>query len=230
MTEKKSPLQSVQIAIRNAEIRSGRQPGSVQLLAVSKTWPAAALRALALQGQRRFGENYLQEALEKMDALQDLDLEWHFIGPIQSNKTRDIAARFQWAHSIERQKIARRLHAQRPDALPPLNVCIQVNIDAETSKSGVQTDALMALADDIAGLDRLRLRGLMVLPARHESEAAQHDSFRRAHALFSQMAERHPCVDTLSMGMSGDMNAAIAEGSTLVRIGTALFGERRQKA
>lgn len=198
----------------------------MQLLAVSKTWPADKLRQLAELGQIRFGENYLQEALDKIGALADLNLEWHFIGPIQSNKTRDISANFNWVQSVDRLKIARRLNEQRPDQLPALNVCIQVNIDDEASKSGVSADNCLELAAEIARLDRLRLRGLMVIPAKQSNEAAQRDSLRRARELFDKLQQQFASVDTLSMGMTGDLKAAIAEGSTLVRIGTALFGQR----
>ncbi len=226
MTEIKKRFHSINNDIRLAEQQSGRAPGSVKLLAVSKTWPAEKLRLVAEEGQQRFGENYLQEALEKIEALAGLDLEWHFIGPIQSNKTRDIAAHFDWAQSVDRLKIARRLNEQRPEDLPPLNVCIQVNIDEEDSKSGVSASEVLSLAEAISQLDRLRLRGLMVIPARQEDEAAQRDSFHRAWDLFESMQTQFEGIDTLSMGMTGDLNAAIAEGSTMVRIGTALFGQR----
>lgn len=226
MTEIKKRFHAIKDNIRLIEQESGRTPGSVTLLAVSKTWPAEKLRLVAEEGQQCFGENYLQEALEKMDALADLDLEWHFIGPIQSNKTRDIAARFDWAQSVDRLKIARRLNQQRPDSLPPLNVCIQVNIDEEDTKSGVTADKVLPLAEAISELDRLTLRGLMVIPARHSEESAQRDSFKRAQDLFNSLQQRFKGIDTLSMGMTGDLNAAIAEGSTMVRIGTALFGQR----
>lgn len=226
MTDIKKRLHSIIHDIKVAEQQSARTAGSVRLLAVSKTWPAEKLRQVAREGQRRFGENYLQEALEKIDALADLELEWHFIGPIQSNKTRDIASRFDWAQSIDRLKIAQRLNAQRPDNLPPLNVCIQVNIDQEASKSGVAAEDVMPLALAINELDRLRLRGLMVIPARHHDETAQRASFHRAQMLFKALQERFDDIDTLSMGMSGDLQVAIAEGSTMVRIGTALFGQR----
>lgn len=226
MTEIKKRFHSINDEIRLAEQQSGRIPDSVKLLAVSKTWPAEKLKLVAEEGQQRFGENYLQEALEKIEALADLNLEWHFIGPIQSNKTRDIAANFDWAQSVDRLKIARRLNEQRPDDLPALNVCIQVNIDEEDSKSGVAANDVISLAEAISQLDRLRLRGLMVIPAKQEDEAAQRDSFRRARDLFESLQTRFEGIDTLSMGMTGDLNAAIAEGSTMVRIGTALFGQR----
>lgn len=212
--------------IKLAEQQANRPQDSVQLLAVSKTWPASRLRELAEAGQTRFGENYLQEALEKIAALKDLALEWHFIGPVQSNKTREIAAHFDWAESVDRLKIAQRLSEQRPANLPPLNICLQVNIDNESSKSGVQPDKLMELAAAVSQLDNIRLRGLMVIPAIAETIEQQLDAFGRAQQLFSQLKTAHPDVDTLSMGMSADMQAAITQGSTMVRIGTALFGER----
>lgn len=226
MTEIKKRFHSINDTIRQTEKLHERVHGSVQLLAVSKTWPADNLRTVAELGQRQFGENYLQEALEKIEALSDLNLEWHFIGPIQSNKTRDIAAKFDWVQSVDRLKIAHRLHEQRPATLPPLNVCIQVNIDDEVTKSGTSADDCMALAAEIAQLDRLCLRGLMVIPTKQTDVAAQRDSFRRAHALFKSLQQQFDGIDTLSMGMTGDLQAAIAEGSTMVRIGTALFGER----
>lgn len=212
--------------INLAEQQANRPQGSVQLLAVSKTWPASRLRELAEVGQTRFGENYLQEALEKIDALADLPLEWHFIGPVQSNKTREIADKFDWVESIDRAKIAQRLSAQRPVDKAPLNICLQVNIDDESSKAGVHPDNLMELAAAVSQLENLRLRGLMVIPAIAETTEQQLDAFGRAQQLFSQLKTVHPEVDTLSMGMSADMQAAIAQGSTQVRIGTALFGER----
>jgi len=226
MTEIKKRFQTISTNIHNAELKAKRQKNVVQLLAVSKTWPAEKLRELAQLGQRRFGENYLQEALDKITALKDLDLEWHFIGPIQSNKTREIATSFDWAQSIDRLKIANRLNNQRPDNLPPLNVCIQVNIDNEDSKSGVTEDELLPLAHEIAKLDRLKLRGLMIIPARQQDEAAQRMTFQRAYQLHQQLQAEFAGIDTLSMGMTADMDAAIKEGSTMVRIGTALFGPR----
>jgi pyridoxal phosphate enzyme (YggS family) len=226
MTNSKTRLQSVMNFIKLAEQQANRPQDSVQLLAVSKTWPAFRLRELAEAGQTRFGENYLQEALEKIAALTDLALEWHFIGPVQSNKTREIAAHFDWVESVDRLKIAKRLSDQRPANLPPLNICLQVNIDNESSKSGVQPDKLMELAAAVNQLDNIRLRGLMVIPAIAETVEQQLDAFGRAQQLFSQLKTAHRDVDTLSMGMSADMQAAITQGSTMVRIGTALFGER----
>lgn len=226
MTEIKKRLDSILNAIKEAATEAARQADDVQLLAVSKTWPADKVREMAAYGQRRFGENYLQEALSKIQELQGLNLEWHFIGPIQSNKTRDIAAYFDWAQSIDRLKVATRLNQQRPDNLLPLNVCIQVNIDNEDTKSGVSESGVMSLAKDIAQLPNLKLRGLMVIPSREEDEQKQRNAFQRARKLFEEMRETYPTVDTLSMGMTGDMQAAIKEGSTMVRIGTALFGKR----
>ncbi len=203
-----------------------RDPSDIELLAVSKTWSAQHLREAAVAGQSAFGENYLQEALSKIAQLQDLDLVWHFIGPIQSNKTKDIAQHFDWVQSLDRAKIAQRLAAQRPTNLPPLNVCIQVNIDNEPTKSGVDETALWPLAETIALLDRIVLRGLMVIPSKTDDQEQQRHSFHKAHTLYQRLAANYPSVDTLSMGMSGDMAVAISEGSTMVRIGSALFGQR----
>ena len=230
MAELKNRLQAVLQQIYDAETAAGRQAKSVQLLAVSKTWPAAKLRELAQAGQQHFGENYLQEALAKIEALADLPLIWHFIGPIQSNKTRDIAAHFDWVHSVDRLKIAKRLSEQRPADLPPLNICLQVNIDDEDSKSGASPEELMQLADDVKQLPNLNLRGLMVIPKATDDTDAQHDAFQRSFALYQSLQQQLPDIDTLSMGMSGDLTAAIANGSTMVRIGRALFGRRHTQA
>ncbi|MDD3447765.1 MAG: YggS family pyridoxal phosphate-dependent enzyme [Gammaproteobacteria bacterium] len=221
-------LAQIEARIRAAEVCHNRDPGSVTLLAVSKTRPADVIRAAAAAGQRRFGESYLREALEKMDALADLDLEWHFIGPIQSNKTRGIAERFHWVHSVDRLKVARRLSEQRPETLPPLNVCLQVNISGEASKSGADPGDLPALARAVAALPRLRLRGLMAIPApaRSAGEEAVRALFRRLREALAALNRDGLALDTLSMGMSDDFEAAIAEGATLVRIGTDLFGAR----
>jgi hypothetical protein len=229
MTELKSRRDRILNKIRQAESQSQRASGSVSLLAVSKTWPANKLAELAHAGQVDFGENYLQEALEKIATLSNDDLCWHFIGPIQSNKTKDIAHSFDWVHSVDREKIASRLNAQRPDDLPPLNVCIQVNIDNEDSKSGVTPEDLFALAKVINDAPKLSLRGLMVIPAKQIEHEAQSESFARAKQLYQQLQKSYASVDTLSMGMSSDMLAAIEQGSTMVRIGTALFGERNYK-
>ncbi|QIL90532.1 YggS family pyridoxal phosphate-dependent enzyme [Microbulbifer sp. SH-1] len=206
-----------------------RKADAVTLLAVSKTRPAADLRAAFAAGQRHFGENYLQEALEKQEALTDLDIVWHFIGPLQSNKTRDVATHFHWLHTVDRLKVARRLSEQRPGALPPLNVCLQVNIDGEDSKSGVAPEALPALAAAVAELPNLRLRGLMAIPAPRGENEDQRVPFRRLAALLEALQRQLPeqPLDTLSMGMSGDMEAAIFSGATIVRIGTDIFGARK---
>lgn len=196
------------------------------LLAVSKTRPAEDIRAAHALGINDFGENYLQEALPKIEALQALGLTWHFIGPIQSNKTRPIAEHFDWVHSVDRDKIARRLNEQRPADAPPLQVCLQVNVSGEASKSGVSPAELPALAEAVMQLPRLRLRGLMAIPAATTSEAQQRATFAQLRGLFEDLQPRAPDLDTLSMGMSGDLESAIAEGSTLLRIGTALFGPR----
>lgn len=209
--------------IREAAQASQRNLADIGLLAVSKTKPAAAIREAHAAGLRDFGENYLQEAVEKQAELSDLPLIWHFIGPIQSNKTRPIAEHFDWVHSVDRLKIAQRLSEQRPAHLPPLNICLQVNVSAEDSKSGCSPDALPELANAVAALPNLRLRGLMAIPEPTDDGAAQHAAFARLRQLRDDLALN---LDTLSMGMSHDLEAAIAEGATWVRIGTALFGAR----
>ena len=219
-------LQAVHARISNAAAAVGRSPESVRLLAVSKTWPASAVREAAAAGQRAFGENYVQEGVSKIEALADLELEWHFIGPLQGNKTRLVAENFAWVHSLDRLKIAERLSAQRPAHLPPLQVCLQVNVSGEESKSGVEPDAALALAQQIAALPRLKLRGLMCIPEPTDDFAEQCAAFRRLQQRFTQLKDSGLPLDTLSMGMSHDLEAAIAEGATLVRIGTAIFGER----
>lgn len=208
------------------ERRYDRPPGDVRVLAVSKTKPPEAVRAAAEAGQREFGENHVQDALVKLDALGGLDLIWHFIGPVQSNKTRVVAARFDWVHSIDRAKIATRLNAHRPEDLPPLEVCIQVNVSGEDSKSGVDPDQVEALARVVSGLPRLKLRGLMTLPRPCADLEAQRQPFAALRRNLETLNTRGFALDTLSMGMSNDMEAAIAEGATIVRIGTALFGAR----
>jgi len=212
--------------IRTASQKSNRDPGSILLLAVSKTQPADAVRDAAEAGLGDFGENYLQEALEKIQALSDLPLRWHFIGPIQSNKTRAIAEHFDWVHSVDREKIARRLSEQRPPGLPPLQVCLQVNISGEDSKSGVSPEKTLALADAITAMPRLQLRGLMAIPEASEDQACQRRAFARLRETLMSLQVKYPGLDTLSMGMSGDLEAAIAEGATIVRIGTDIFGPR----
>ena len=205
---------------------AGRLPHSVSLLAVSKTWGPEAVRAAHAAGQTAFGENYIQEAVDKIGALKDLPLQWHCIGPIQSNKTRLVAEHFDWVHSVDRLKIAQRLSEQRPAHLPPLQVCIQVNVDGGKTKSGVSPQALPALAQAVAALPRLQLRGLMTIPEPAETEAQMRAVHAQAKALYESLLQQGLPLDTLSMGMSADMAAAIAEGSTLVRVGTAIFGRR----
>ncbi|MGL6161045.1 YggS family pyridoxal phosphate-dependent enzyme [Microbulbifer sp.] len=209
----------------------GRDPGGVTLLAVSKTRPAEDLRVAYAAGQRHFGENYLQEALAKQADLGDLDICWHFIGPLQSNKTRTVAEQFHWLHSVERLKIAQRLSAQRPPDMPPLNICLQVNIDDEESKSGIAPAGVPELAAAVAGLPNLKLRGLMAIPARRKAAEAQRRPFAQLAELLQRLRAQLPDqpLDTLSMGMSGDMEVAIECGATIVRIGTDIFGRRETK-
>ncbi len=222
----KQRLAQVERRIHEAEMRFERSPGSVKLLPVSKTRPVADIEQLTGAGYRAFGESYLQEALGKQRELAVLGLEWHFIGPIQSNKTQPIAQHFDWVHSVDREKIARRLSAQRPDSLPPLNVCLQVNISGEATKSGIVLDQLPALAACVAGLPGLHLRGLMAIPARESDFERQRAAFRHLREAFDALNADGLALDTLSMGMSGDLEAAIAEGATLVRIGSDIFGPR----
>ena len=212
--------------LRAAEHQYGREPGGVRLLAVSKRHPPSAIRAAHAAGQQAFGENYLQEAGEKQERLGDLDIEWHFVGGLQSNKTREVAERFHWVHTIDRTKIARRLSEHRPPGLPPLSVCLQINISEEPQKAGCPPEEAEALAAAVAELPRLRLRGLMAIPAPAEGVAEQRRPFARLRELQERLQRLGHDLDTLSMGMSGDLEAAIAEGSTLVRIGTAVFGPR----
>ncbi|MBD9677449.1 YggS family pyridoxal phosphate-dependent enzyme [Pseudomonas sp. PDM18] len=216
-------IAKVRVRIREAEQAKNRTPDSVQLLAVSKTKPATAIREAFACGLADFGENYLQEALLKQTELADLPLTWHFIGPIQSNKTRPIAEHFDWVHSVDRLKVAQRLSEQRPANLPPLNVLLQVNVSGEDSKSGCSPAELPALAQTVAQLPHLKLRGLMAIPEPTEDVAAQHAAFARLRELMQAL---NLGLDTLSMGMSHDLEAAIGEGATWVRIGTALFGAR----
>lgn len=212
--------------IRFGEKKYHRQAHSVTLMAVTKTRPADAIRQAAAAGIEHIGENYLSEALEKILALQDLNLCWHFIGPIQSNKTRAIAEHFDWVHSVDRLRIAQRLNDQRPAGLPALQLCLQVNISNEASKAGISPEELPALADAVTKLPRLKLRGLMAIPRASEDFQQQRLVFSQVHQLFQQLQAHHSHLDTLSMGMSGDMPAAIAEGATLVRIGSTIFGAR----
>jgi pyridoxal phosphate enzyme (YggS family) len=216
----------IRVQIQAACQAAGRAPDSVQLLAVSKTWGTDAVRQAHAAGQTAFGENYIQEAVDKINALRDLPLQWHCIGPIQSNKTRLVAEHFDWVHSIDRLKIAQRLSEQRPPELPPLQVCIQVNVDGGETKSGVSPKDLPELALAVAALPRLQLRGLMTIPEPAETDAQMRAVHRQAKDLFEQLRAQGLPLDTLSMGMSADMAAAIAEGSTMVRVGTAIFGQR----
>lgn len=210
--------------IRHATGIAGRPRGSVQLLAVSKTKPAADIAALYRLGQRHFAENYLQEALTKQLQLSAFNISWHFIGPIQSNKTKSIACHFDWVHSVDRLKIAQRLSEQRPEHLPPLNICLQVNISQEGSKSGVSLEELPDLIEAIGVLPRLRLRGVMAIPEPESNYQKQRQPYKQLYQAVRQLDR--PELDSFSFGMSGDLKAAIMEGATLVRIGTALFGER----
>jgi PLP dependent protein len=221
-------LQQLRQRIGDACTLAERPVQSVTLLAVSKTFGADAVREAHDAGQRAFGENYVQEALAKIDALADLRpaLEWHLIGPLQSNKTREVAAAFDWVHTVDRLKIAQRLSEQRPADLPPLQVCVQVNVSGEANKSGVEPAELPALARAVAALPRLRLRGLMSIPEPVEGLDAQRVPHRHLRDLFAALCAQGLPLDTLSMGMSADLEAAIAEGSTLVRVGSAIFGAR----
>ena len=250
MATDSKPLQAALTQIRQRIAEScqhaGREPDSVLLIAVSKTFPVDAVVQAANAGQRHFGENYLQEAVDKISGVKEValtrqdgsfdagSLVWHFIGPLQSNKTRAVAEHFDWVHSIEREKVARRLSEQRPAQLQPLNVCIQVNVSGEQSKSGVTPEDVLSLAAVIAGLPRLRLRGLMCIPEATDDVSLQRQRFARLRSLLQQLNQvrtaSQPELDTLSMGMSADMEAAILEGATMVRIGTAIFGSRTTQA
>jgi pyridoxal phosphate enzyme (YggS family) len=224
-------LQAVKARIEGAAISARRDPAAVTLLAVSKTHPAALIEEARAAGQRAFGENYVQEALEKMDAMEPRAqgvqrLEWHLIGPLQSNKTRLAAERFDWVHTLASEKIAKRLSEQRPSAMAPLNVLIQVNISGEASKAGVSPEEVFTLSQKAGSLKGLRLRGLMAIPEATADTGLQRSRFSQVRILFEQMKSKGVLMDTLSMGMSDDMESAIAEGATLVRIGTAIFGQR----
>lgn len=227
MTAILSNLQAVHTAINQAALKAQRGATQISLLAVSKTVAAAVIREAYAQGQRAFGENFVQEALDKMRDLHDLPLEWHFIGPIQSNKTRAIAENFSWVHSVDRLKIAQRLSEQRPTQLPPLNVCLQINISGEKSKGGVAVEEAESLAQAISSLPHLKLRGLMAIPAPAKELHEQRASFARMRELFLNLNRSGLTLDTLSMGMSHDLTAAILEGATIVRVGTAIFGSRK---
>lgn len=228
MTTLPNALQAVRQRIAQAASASGRPAEGIQLLAVSKTVPAARVRQAYTAGQRAFGESYVQEAVEKIQALNDLPLKWHFIGPIQSNKTRPIAENFAWVHSLERARIADRLAAARPPGLPDLQVCLQVNVSGESSKSGVAPEELAALARHVRTLPRLKLRGLMAIPEPTPDRDRQRRHFRMLRELLERLNAEGFQLDTLSMGMSDDLEAAIAEGATIVRVGSAIFGEREK--
>ncbi len=219
-------LQAVQARISNAAAAVGRSPESVRLLAVSKTWPLACVLDATDAGQRAFGENYVQEGVDKIAAVSGRNLEWHFIGPLQSNKTKPVAEHFDWVHSIDRLKVAERLSAQRPAYLAPLQVCVQINVSGEASKSGCAPDEALALCRAVAALPGLQLRGLMAIPEPTDDLQAQRIPFCKLRELREQICAAGLPLDTLSMGMSHDLEAAVAEGATIVRIGTAIFGER----
>jgi len=221
-------LQAVLERMANAARRAGRDPAELTLVAVSKTRPVADLQALIDCGQHHFGENYLQEALPKIDALRPRPLVWHFIGQLQSNKTAPVAEYFDWVHTVDRLKLVQRLAAQRPFHAPPLKVCVQVKLEEEPTKGGATVDELPALLEAVARAPQLELRGLMTLPPEETAEADQRRWFAALREIFLRMQRQHPTLDTLSMGMSGDLEAAILEGATMIRIGTALFGERLQ--
>lgn len=225
MTDLATRLAGVNDRIALAATQAQRQPEQITLLAVSKTHPAQAIAECYQSGQRHFAENYLQEALQKMSELQQDDIIWHFIGPLQSNKSRAVAEHFHWLHTLDREKLATRLNEQRPENLPALNVCIQINISDEDSKSGIALHELEKLAAHISNLPHLCLRGLMCIPAPQEEDLLRTD-FAKMLTAFNQLRQIYATVDTLSMGMSDDLEIAIAGGSTMVRIGTAIFGQR----
>ncbi len=229
MTTIASNLQAVRAAISASAALAGRDADGIALLAVSKTFPEEALREAWQAGQRRFAESYVQEALGKIGALKGLGIEWHFIGPIQSNKTRPIAENFAWVHSVDRLKVAERLSSQRPVNLPPLQLCLEVNISDEASKSGVAPEEIESLALAVARLPNLALRGLMAVPAISDDESVQRAAFARLRTLSEKLNKSGLHLDTLSMGMSDDYPAAIAEGANMVRIGSAIFGRRNYK-
>ena len=226
MSSIRKRLGEIHERIRRLEARYGRTEGSVRLLAVSKTKPVDNVRAAYNSGQTEFGENQLQDALTKIEALGALPLVWHFIGPIQSNKTREVAARFDWVQSLDREKTARRLNEHRPAERPPLNVCIQVNVSGEASKSGLAVEQVEQMVDTVLALPRLRLRGLMAIPQPSDDLESQRQPFCHLRELLERLSRHAPGLDTLSIGMSNDMEAAIAEGATIVRIGSAIFGAR----
>lgn len=220
-------LRNVKKTIRDAETKFQREPDSVHLLAVSKTKSVKDIQEAIACGQKEFGESYVQEALEKINLLNNEKIIWHFIGPIQKNKTKSIAQNFDWVHSVDRFIIAERMNTQRPEELSPLQICIQVNLDNEASKSGISSDEVLALAQAIKPLSKIKLRGLMAIPKATSDMMQQRNQFAQLRELLEQLNEHGFNLDTLSMGMSADIEAAIAEGSTIVRIGTAIFGERQ---
>jgi pyridoxal phosphate enzyme (YggS family) len=226
MTAIVSNLQAIRLAIAQSAHAAQRDPAGIMLLAVSKTFPAEAVREAYTADQQAFGENYVQEALDKIAALRDLPLEWHFIGPIQSNKTRVIAENFAWVHGVDRLKIAQRLSEQRPPELPALNICLQVNVSGEDSKSGVAPNEAAELARAVSQLPHLKLRGLMAIPAPADDEPTQRAPFAQLRELAQAITAQGIALDTLSMGMSHDYAAAIQEGATIIRVGTAIFGKR----
>jgi hypothetical protein len=222
-------LAAVRARIAAAASRAGRDPAGIRLLAVSKMQPVAALEAAWTAGQADFGENYLQESLPKLAAFAGRAVAWHFIGALQSNKSREVAEHYQWMHTLDRESIARRLSEQRPAALPPLQVCLQVNVSGESSKGGVDPERVAELAAAVAALPRLRLRGLMAIPAPAQDLEAQRVPHRALRTLLADLNRQGHTLDTLSMGMSEDLEAAVMEGSTIVRVGTAIFGARPPK-
>lgn len=226
MSDIRANLEQVRLRLAGAARAAGRDPAAITLVAVSKNHPPQAIRTVFEAGQRVFGESYVQEALRKIETLADLKAQWHFIGPIQSNKTKDIARHFDWVHGIDRLKIAERLSAQRPAEMEPLNVCLQVNSSGEASKSGVAPQQLAELAQAVAVLPNLRLRGLMTIPAPQPEFTAQRPPFRLLRTALEALQASGLAIDTLSMGMSDDLEAAILEGATMVRVGTAIFGAR----
>jgi len=226
MPDIKQRYQIILDKIKQAENKYGRDLDSVRLIAVSKTKPAEMIREMAELGQHAFGENYLQEAIAKQNELSDLDLEWHFIGHIQSNKTKDITQHFDWVHGVDRLKIAKRLNDQRPSVLPALNICLQVNLEAEQTKSGVSSDQVAELAHAVIELPNLKLRGLMSIPSPNNPFEQQCELFKKLRLLSEELNKQGLELDSLSMGMTDDMEAAISQGATHVRIGTALFGSR----
>ena len=233
MNDIASRLLAIQDQIASLTRQAGRAPDDVQLLAVSKTKPIEAIYAAYQAGQRQFGESYVQEAIPKIQLLQTnpdyAGIEWHFIGPLQSNKTKPVAEHFDWVHSVDREKIAQRLNEQRPAHLPALNVCLQINISGEQTKSGINADEVFGLAGIISQFPRLKLRGLMTIAENTDDMNVVRDNFLHMQQLFNQLKSQYPSVDTLSMGMTDDMPLAINCGSTMVRIGTAIFGSREYK-